>query len=381
MKIVVYEDKFEQLFPLINFYPQFNIRVGMKTIAEHIAFYFPKFRFEYIGRDIFNFPSTTKNEPTMYLSARLLLKERIHLPYEETKFLVSGEEIGFVKTNAPFPRNLNEVKTALHSIKKKKEISGIVLDYPWDIIKYNNELITEHFKHCKKPSHFAKHVEYKGSKKSICISRDATIHKFIYIDCEPGPVFVDKRAEIKPFTTIIGPSYIGEGAIIDRAKVVRSTIGPYCRIGGEVEECIFQGFSNKCHEGFVGHSFIGEWVNIGSLTTNSDLKNNYSSVRVKIGDKEYDTKMTKIGCFIGDHTKLGIGTLIPTGAVIGSFVNFFGGGMMPRYVPGFKWLGPGADQVYDIEKAIQTTKLVMGRRGIKMSSEYEHLIRLNYKNR
>ncbi len=381
MKIVLYEDRFEYFYPLINFYPQFNIRLGMKTIAEHIAFYFPRFRFEYAGRDIFNFPSTTKNEPTMYLSARLLLKERIHLPYEETKFLVSDEEVGFVKTAAPFPKNLNEIKTALHDIKKKKQISGLVLNYPWDIIRYNNELIVEHFAHAKKSGYISKNAEYRGSKKSIYVSHDAKIHKFVYIDCEEGPVFVDKKAEIRPFTTIVGPAYIGEGVILDRAKIVHSTIGPYCRIGGEVEACIFQGFSNKYHEGFIGHSFIGEWVNIGSLTTNSDLKNNYSSVRVKIGDREYDTKMTKLGCFIGDHTKLGIGTLIPTGAVIGSFVNFFGGGMIPKYVPGFKWIGPGIDQLYDIEKAIQTTKAVMARRGIKMSSEYEHLIKLNYRNR
>jgi hypothetical protein len=116
-------------------------------------------------------------------------------------------------------------------------------------------------------------------------------------------------------------------------------------------------------------------VNIGALTTNSDLKNNYGSVRLQVGKQEFDTGLTKLGCFIGDHTKLGIGTLIPTGAVIGSFVNYARGGLMPRYVPDFKWLAAGKDQDYEITRAISTARIVMKRRSVKMSVKYERLIR------
>ncbi|MEO0206047.1 MAG: putative sugar nucleotidyl transferase [candidate division WOR-3 bacterium] len=381
MRIIIYEDEPEKFFPLVNFYPQFNLRIGMKTIAEHIAFYFPKFRFEYIAREIFNFRLNLRNEPIMYLSARSLLKERIHLPYEETKFVVDDYEAGFVKVNPPYPQNLHEVYSALKNIKKKKVISGTIINSPWDLIKNNQTFIIEHFKHTKKPSKIPRYIEFVGSRKNLFISRDAIINRFVFFDCQSGPIFIDKKAEIKPFTTITGPAYVGEGTILDRAKIIKSTIGPYCRIGGEVEECIFQGFSNKYHEGFIGHSIIGEWVNIGSLTTNSDLKNNYSTVRIKTGKEIKDSGMVKLGCFIGDHTKLGIGTLIPTGAVVGSFVNFFGGGMMPVYVPSFKWIGSGVDQEYDLEKAVKTARAVMERRGIILSPEYEKLIRANYKNK
>ncbi|MGQ9701355.1 MAG: putative sugar nucleotidyl transferase [bacterium] len=381
MKIVIYEDKPEHFFPLINFFPQFNLRIGMKTIVEHNAFYFPKFRFDYIGREIFNFNFLPKNEPTLYLSARLLLKERISLPYEETKFLVDDDEAGFLKVDPPFPREIHEIDAALKSIKKIKRVAGKIIHYPWDIIKNNGEMISEHFQEYKMPTRIPRNIEFSGSRKELFIARDAMVHKFVYFDCRSGPIFVDKKVEIKPFTTIIGPSYIGEGTILDRAKIIKSTIGPYCRIGGEVEECIFQGFANKYHEGFMGHSFIGEWVNIGSLTTNSDLKNNYSNVRVQIGKTERDSGMVKLGCFIGDHTKLGIGTLIPTGAVIGSFVNFFGGGMMPKFVPSFKWIGPDGEQDYDLEKAIKMARAMLARRGIILSPGYEKLIKLNYKNR
>ncbi|MEO0138033.1 MAG: putative sugar nucleotidyl transferase [candidate division WOR-3 bacterium] len=381
MKVVLYEDKPGQFFPLINFYPQFNLRIGMKTIGENTAFYFPKFRFEYIAREIFNFKLNLKNEPVMYLSARLLLKEKLPLPYEETKFIVDECEAGFVKFNPPFPQNFEEIASTLKMIKKKREISGRMLNYPWDLIRYNQEFIVEHFKQIRRKTRISRSIEFIGSRKNLYIARDAIVNKYVFFDCQAGPIYIDKRAELRPFTTIVGPAYIGEGTILDRAKIIKSTIGPYCRIGGEVEECIFQGFTNKYHEGFIGHSFIGEWVNIGALTTNSDLKNNYSTVRLKIGKEIYDSGMMKLGCFIGDHTKLGIGTLIPTGAVIGSFVNFFGGGMMPAYVPSFRWLGPGIDQEYDVERAIRTTRIVMERRGIILSPEYEKLIRINFENR
>uniref|UniRef100_A0A7V0Z526 Glucose-1-phosphate thymidylyltransferase n=1 Tax=candidate division WOR-3 bacterium TaxID=2052148 RepID=A0A7V0Z526_UNCW3 len=381
MRIVIYEDEPEKFFPLINFFPQFNLRIGMETIAEHTAHFFPKFRFDYIARELFNFKLNVKNEPTIYLSAKLLLKERIHLPYEETRFIVEDHNAGFLKVSPPFPKNFEEIKTVLNNIKRKKEISGKMIHHPWDIIKLNPEMIIEHFKQIKKPGRISRKIEFAGSRKSLFIARDAVINKFVFFDCTSGPIYIDRKAEIRPFTSIIGPSYIGEGTILDRAKVIKSTIGPYCRIGGEVEECVFQGFSNKYHEGFIGHSFIGEWVNIGSLTTNSDLKNNYSSVRIKIEKEIYDSGMIKLGCFIGDHTKLGIGTLIPTGAVIGSFVNYFGGGMMPAYLPSFRWVGPNINQEYDLDRAIKTARAVMERRGIMLSKEYEDLIRLNYKNR
>ncbi len=379
MKIIIYEDKPENFFPLINFYPQFNLRLGIKTIIEHNAEYFPKFKFDFIGREIFKFKVHHRNEPTIYLSGRVLLFDKIHLPYNEVKFVINDEEIGFLKTTPPFPENIHDIHNSLRLIKDKKEIFGKVITHLWDLINYNEEILHQQFKIPKKISKSLKGVEIAGKAKNLFIARSATIHKFVFVDVSSGPVYIDKNAEIRPFTTIVGPSYIGEGTIVERAKVIKSSIGPYCRIGGEVESCIFQGFSNKYHEGFIGHSFIGEWVNIGSLTTNSDLKNNYSNVRIKIGEREYDTKMMKLGCFIGDHTKIGIGTLIPTGAVIGSFVNYFGGGMMPKYVPSFRWIGPNINEIYNLEKAIETARQVMKRRGIVLTKEYENLIRENYK--
>jgi len=380
MKIVIYEDRLEKFTPLVNFYPQFHLRIGMKTILDNIQYYFPKTKFDFLTREIFNPRFGTKHGPVMYLSSRLLLKERINLPSEEVRILVEDEPVGFLKTNPPYPATIADVEKELRPIRKAKKVSGRVLNNLCDLIKYNEELITEHFHQTRGKSKNPRGFELIGSRKDLFIASDAVVHQSVAIDVTEGPVYIDRGAVIRSFTTITGPSYIGSRVIIDRAKVNKSTIGPGCRIGGEVETSIFQGFSNKYHEGFLGHSFVGEWVNLGALTTNSDLKNNYGPVRIKIGKEVIDSGMIKLGCMIGDHAKLGIGTLIPTGTVIGSFVNFFGGGMMPRYVPSFKWLGPGIDENYDLEKALETTRTVMKRRGVEMTKNYETVIRAHFKS-
>jgi len=381
MKIVIYEDRLEKFTPLVNFYPQFHLRIGMKTILDNIQYYFPKTKFDFLTREIFNPRFGTKHGPVMYLSSRLLLKERINLPSEEVRILVEDEPVGFLKTNPPYPATIADVEKELRPIRKAKKVSGRVLNNLCDLIKYNEELITEHFHQTRGKSKNPRGFELIGSRKDLFIASDAVVHQSVAIDVTEGPVYIDRGAVIRSFTTITGPSYIGSRVIIDRAKINKSTIGPGCRIGGEVETSIFQGFSNKYHEGFLGHSFVGEWVNLGALTTNSDLKNNYGPVRIKIGKEVIDSGMIKLGCMIGDHAKLGIGTLIPTGTVIGSFVNFFGGGMMPRYVPSFKWLGPGIDENYDLEKALETTRTVMKRRGVEMTKNYETVIRAHFKSK
>jgi len=381
MRVVVYEENCENFYPLINLYPQFNLRIGMKTIAENIHYYFPKAKVDYIARDIFEFKKIRTNEPTVYLSSRFIMTGKFTVANDEANLLVGQIVVGFVKHKPPFPKTFTEIEHVKGGIKKIQRISGLVINNLWDLINYNEPMLLNHFKARRGKGESHEKIYIIGSKKNLFVAEGARIHNLVTIDVTEGPVYIDKGAVIQPFSTIIGPSYIGTNTVINRAKITKSSIGPMCRIGGEVEACIFQGYANKYHEGFIGHSFIGEWVNLGALTTNSDLKNNYSPVRIKIGKRELDSGMIKLGCFIGDHTKTGIGTLIPTGAVIGSFVNFFEGGMIPRYVPCFKWLTSKKLDDYDLENALRTAKAVMKRRNVKMSKQYENVIRLSYKCR
>src|SRR5436190_22914514 len=150
---------------------------------------------------------------------------------------------------------------------------------------------------------------------------------------------IDREAVIAAFSRLEGPCYIGPQTHVLGAKIRSgTTLGPNCRIGGEVEESIIHGHSNKYHDGFLGHAYVGEWVNLGALTTNSDLKNDYSTVSVMMGGKSVDTGSTKVGSLIGDHVKTSIGTLMNTGSVVGTMAILVAtGAPLPKYIPPFAW--------------------------------------------
>jgi len=205
------------------------------------------------------------------------------------------------------------------------------------------------------------------------------IHKSAVILNEKN-VLIEEGAEIEPCAVIDarqGPIYIGKNSIIKAGANLRGpvSIGPECRIGGEIVSSIFHGYSNKGHYGFIGHSYVGEWVNLGAGTTNSNLKNTYGTVKINVNGQEIDTGQQFMGCFIGDFAKTGIGTLITTGAVIGLAANIFGGGVTPKVVPNFSW---GKDGKADFDKAIEGIKRMMGRRGKTLTSEAEKQLKEIY---
>ncbi len=372
MKIVIYEDRCDQFFPLITLRPQYGILLGDRSIENHFKSFFPKQDIGHAHRAGFG-TEKIEDSSALYVSSRILLKGKFAVPKENANLVIDDEPVGFYRSRKPLPRTLDEIREEISNNKRVVEIAGTVFSYPWDLIKINQDLLARQAIK-RAAGRRLPGLEIIGNRKHVDVDRSAKLSKLVSIDVTDGPVKIAANAEIRAFTSIVGPAYIGPGTILDRAKVIRSSIGKMCRIGGEVEADIFQGYSNKYHEGFIGHSIIGEWVNLGALTTNSDLKNNYQPVKVMRGKKEYDTGMTKIGCFIGDHTKTGIGTLIPTGAIIGSFVNFFGG-MMPRYIADFKWVAGAEQTVYDLDRAIATARIVMTRRNVKMTDQQERIIR------
>lgn len=373
MKIVIYEDGFRQLFPLVTFKPQYHLLLGDRTIEDHLKAFFPRSDFKHIHRPMFG-KSRVEGSSVLYLSSRILLKKKFTIPKQNASFMIDDNMVGFYRSRKPLPQTVSEIEEEVNNNKRVVKIEGTVFSYPWDLIKINQEFLSRPATKYSAGRRFPG-IEIIGNRKFVNIDRSAKLSRMVSIDVTDGPVTIAANAQIRAFSTIIGPSYIGPGTVLDRAKVIKSSIGKMCRIGGEVEASIFQGYSNKYHEGFIGHSIIGEWVNLGALTTNSDLKNNYQPVKVVLAKKEYDTGMIKVGCFIGDHVKTGIGTLIPTGAVIGNFVNFFGGGMMPQYIADFKWVNRTTQMTYDLDRAIATARIVMMRRKVKMTSQYEKIIR------
>jgi UDP-N-acetylglucosamine diphosphorylase/glucosamine-1-phosphate N-acetyltransferase len=211
----------------------------------------------------------------------------------------------------------------------------------------------------------------RGSKKDVYIAPGAKVHPMVVIDAEHGPVYIDEGAEIHPFARIEGPCYIGKNSILLGAKCREgNSIGPFCRIGGEVEESIIQGYSNKYHDGFLGHAYVGEWVNLGAFTTNSDLKNDYSTVSVMLdGRRAIDTGSVKVGSLIGDHVKTSIGTLFNTGSYVGPMALIMGTGKpLPKFIPAFAWFIEGiVTKGFGKGKLYETAKMAMSRRDCKWS--------------
>jgi UDP-N-acetylglucosamine diphosphorylase/glucosamine-1-phosphate N-acetyltransferase len=244
--------------------------------------------------------------------------------------------------------------------------------YLWDLVLANAEQITADFATAGRNGVEGMVEEpsaVRGNKKDVYIAKGVKVHPMVVIDAEHGPVYIDEGVEIHPFSRIEGPCYIGKDSVLLGAKCREgNSIGPACRVGGEVEESIIHGYSNKYHDGFLGHAYVGEWVNLGALTTNSDLKNDYSNVSVMLdGRRSINTGSTKVGSLIGDHVKTSIGTLLNTGSYVGAMAIIMAMGKpLPKFIPSFAWFlegivtkGFGKGQLYE------TAKVAMGRRGCR----------------
>src|SRR5262249_53668386 len=187
-----------------------------------------------------------------------------------------------------------------------------------------------------------------GPPERLRIDPTAHLDPMVVADTRGGPVVVAADAVVNAFTRLEGPCYVGPGTHVLGPKLRGGTpLRPNWRIGGEVEASIVQGHSNKYHDGFLGHSYIGEWVNLGAGTYNSDLRNDYGEVTVTVDGVPVATGSPKVGCFLGDHTKTGLGTLLNTGSNVGVFCNLLPSGtLLPKYVPSFAswWNGKLTDR-------------------------------------
>lgn len=265
----------------------------------------------------------------------------------------------------------NDIEPLLSKYQVKKIDGGIFLNNVSDIIK-NNALAIEYETYLiKSDSNFI------SPNNNIYIDKTAKIQQFVSLQAESGPIVIDKSALVRAFSIIDGPAYIGKNSLIDSAKIRGGTsIKDTCKIGGEVEGSIVESYSNKHHEGFLGHSYAGNWVNIGAMATTSDLKNNYGNVRIQIGEETMDTGTNKFGSIIGDYSKIGIGMMLNTGTVISEGCNLFlEDKKPPKFLKPFSWGNKGR---YEIDRFIEDTRKVMQRRNIVLSEAREKFLREIY---
>lgn len=247
---------------------------------------------------------------------------------------------------------------------------------PWDLIQnipngIEEDLALSKEIHKWRPKFKTKHSKFEivGKAKHIHIHPDSIVYPGVVIDTTSGPVIIDKDVTVTSFSFLEGPLYIGSGARIDNARITGGTVvGKMCRIGGEVENSIIQDYSNKHHEGFLGHSCVGSWVNLGALATTSDLKNNYGTVVIQSGEESVNTGTIKFGSILGDFAKIGIGVMLNTGTSVDVGSNLVDS-RISGYIPPFTWLDPG--KKYRWDRFLQDTKKIMARRSVEMTEDDE----------
>lgn len=215
------------------------------------------------------------------------------------------------------------------------------------------------------------------NESEIFIEEGAKI-KAAVLNAEGGPIYIGKNTEIQEGSLIRGPFALCEGSTINMGAKMRgdTTVGPHCKVGGEVSNAVIFGYSNKGHEGFLGNAVLGEWCNIGADSNNSNLKNNYAPVKIWDYTKGgfTNTGLQFCGLMMGDHSKCGINTMFNTGTVVGVGANIFGDGFPRNFIPSFSWGGAAGFTTFQIRKFEEVAKAVMNRRGLEYSDQEKEII-------
>ena len=260
------------------------------------------------------------------------------------------------------------------------EVKARVFEHVWDLVAENpGQIERDHEARANDPSGLTQippGCDALGFKPGMLrLGQGVTIEPNVVLDFTHGPIHLDEGVTVRSFTRLSGPAYVGAGSTLLGGPYEAVSIGPVCRVHGEVEESVVLGYSNKAHDGFLGHAYLGRWVNLGALTTNSDLKNNYGTIRMWTPEGDTDTGLIKLGCLLGDHVKTGIGALINTGTVIGAGSNIYGTEMPPKYVAPFSWGSGTSLGEYDVDKFLDVTATVMGRRKLSLSEGMRGMLR------
>ena len=326
--------------------------------------------------------STTTTLTEEYLSEKfpmVEMEENVMINASFVPNAVLAEMVGGLKSNQAIFKGEDVI--AFYTGENQEEVNFdtyeiiefegecLRVEHTWDIFSKNDVAIREDFElltEGRKSQPIPKSVN-TIAKENIFIEEGAKL-EFVTLNASTGPIYIGKNAEIMEGSVIRGPFALCEGAGVKLgAKVYgATTVGPYSKIGGEVNNSVLFGYSNKGHDGFLGNSVLGEWCNIGADSNNSNLKNNYEEVKLWSYETEAfeKTGLQFCGLMMGDHSKCGINTMFNTGTVVGVSANIFGAGFPRNFVPSFSWGGAAGFTIYMTKKAFETARLVMSRRGV-----------------
>jgi UDP-N-acetylglucosamine diphosphorylase/glucosamine-1-phosphate N-acetyltransferase len=356
-----------QLLPFTYTRPVADIRVGILTIREKwekmLGYTTSTVTEDYL---IDKFPMI-EMEQNIFINASILptenLVNRIQNLSENKALFINDEPLAF------FAKEDEEVDFKTFDVLEYTCDDVLRIENTWDIFKLNGEAIKRDFKllTTDRESQPIPEMTAAFNKDQIFIEEGAIL-PLCSLNANDGPIYIGKDSEIMEGSMIRGPFALCENATVKMSAKIygATTIGPHSKVGGEVNNCVIFGYSNKGHDGFLGNSVLGEWCNLGADTNNSNLKNNYAEVRLWDYETEgfAKTGLQFCGLMMGDHSKCGINTMFNTGTVVGVSANIFGSGFPRNFIPSFSWGGSAGMITYKTNKAFEVAEVVMSRRNI-----------------
>ena len=401
MRVAIFEDHCAPDFaPIALLRPVFELLCGQFSARERALRFLPSDDWAVFVRDELaavyreEHPAARVNdldwlraEPTLLLNGRWLADPKtLPLCDPDAAGVIDGSVVFLtldpLELSLLTGDNWDDALSQIARTRRRVAAPGELARYPWDLIHRNADQLRADFAARdfgpSKAGDLGPQVAVLGDLRDVFVDPSASIDPFVVIDARQGPVSIEAGALIQAFTRLEGPCHVGRKSQLFRANVREgTTIGPVCRVGGEIEESILHGYVNKYHDGFLGHSYVCPWVNLGALTTNSDLKNDYSAVKVPLSGVSIDSGEMKVGCFIGDHTKTAIGSLFNTGSSIGVMCLILPDGeLLPKHIPSFSriWHGELIEGL-PLEKGLATARVALERRNLELTAVQEQLLR------
>ena len=382
-------DDRDHLLPLTFTRPMAELRVGVLTIREkwerHLGGEGSFITQDYLSQ---RFPLKISSD-NIVINAGVLPNPELVLLISELEvneaLMHQGDLIAARMNEAQFQRLLSDEDIDELAGYELSESSWMQVRRPWELFTMNSAAVEADYHLLtsgRESQPLSQTNRLIGDPGSVFLEDGASV-EYATINTTQGPVYIGKGATVMEGCLIRGALALGEGAQLKMgAKVYGpTTIGPRCKVGGEVNNIVMLGYSNKGHDGFLGNAVVGEWCNLGADTNNSNLKNTYEEVRLwSYAEQKFSpTGLQFCGLIMGDHSKCGINTMFNTGTVVGVFTNVFGSGFPRNFIPSFSWGGASGLSTYRFDKAIVTAPRVMDRRGVEFTDADEEVLRHIFK--
>lgn len=385
MNIILFDGKeYSDLLPLTFTRPVAELRMGILTFAERWKLILQTEKISYLTQRYLSEKYTLQNEEeNVFINPAYFPNQDFIYQLKNLKF---GEAFYYQEELVAAKTTLENFQ--LNNFVKKLDITfeSFHIQYPWDLFTYNSDAITYDFQlitQGRKSCTLSNTVKIIGDPSQLFVEEGAVAECAI-LNTKEGPIYLGKNSEIMEGAMIRGSFALGTGSKINMgAKVYGgTTVGPHSKVGGEVNNIIILGYSNKGHDGFVGNSVIGEWCNLGADTNSSNLKNNYAEVKLWNYTKQKFIKsgLQFAGMIMGDHSKSAINTQFNTGTVVGVSANIFTSGFPPNIIKSFSWGGKSESPNFKLEQAFEVAERTMKRRGIELSEQDKKIIEYIYNN-